>query len=846
MRVSWLGVGVILGVPAFALLTVSNLINQAGTIDPFVYTGYIHHYHELLARFGRTYYSTRIAFIHPARASIALFGDSAGYVVLRFVALAASLASVWSIARRYYGEQVAAFSVVFVGLQPILLRALLWDHIDGFAAMYLLAGMACLIGISESPGAWAAAGGLLALAVNCQPFTLGVAVGFLPAWLLLQPADTPWRRRAAGIGVVAAAFVAMSILLAVALHLELPVGAWLYDSTSLGTSRTLLLSGAVAVWYAPWSALLLSYRFFILTPLFFGVVLVFVLRPGEGRALAQPRLCASALVYTAAVAAYYIGMHIVFRGGVLATSYVLTYTFPAMTLCIVCAAGESAKRAGSRAPMMMGTAAGLYTLLWLLGPILHGAMAIVPFWLIGGMAALVVIVLAAGIRAPAASFAAVLAACIASPVVAYRLDGESYRTLHHRSWAAVEWATYRSALHLMDVVESLPNPGLRIAFWYPIDVKAKGDKYLSFKSVQSVYLWAYTRLTGTKDVRTLDDDARKRLNDAARVVLLGYDQTDIDEERRRLDEAGAVMRPIAEDRFEDSGLSYRTTVLERGSHARQAPAETETVIAPVALASIQPLNGGGAVLAGGALTVTTPPAQWAYAAGAHVPPPRTARGPATLRIRLRVLDGRLGVGITSVGDASGMIGEAAAEKTNAPVQLSVDVPDVAAIDSLVVRSWAPNGIRTRAEILSVELLLAAERGADDDVDSVPLAALRASNGGRLTREKDGSMTLVTPPSQWAYAAAAEIRMPKDARGGARVRVRLQVESGQLGVAATPVGDVSRFINEQSMVPTTAPTALSIDVPDRSKLGAVVFRSWVPSGTATRARILAIDIVHPRQ
>ena len=61
--------------------------------------------------------------------------------------------------------------------------------------------------------------------------------------------------------------------------------------------------------------------------------------------------------------------------------------------------------------------------------------------------------------------------------------------------------------------------------------------------------------------------------------------------------------------------------------------------------------------------------------------------------------------------------------------------------------------------------------------------------------------------------------------------------GELGVAVTPARDASRFITEQSTVTTSAPVDISLDVPDVGNVGFVVFRSWTPTGTPTRARIL---------
>jgi hypothetical protein len=63
----------------------------------------LHDYRGLLERFGRTYYSTRIAYIFPEKALASLLGTEGGYYALRFIALGSATAAVFAIGMRYYG-----------------------------------------------------------------------------------------------------------------------------------------------------------------------------------------------------------------------------------------------------------------------------------------------------------------------------------------------------------------------------------------------------------------------------------------------------------------------------------------------------------------------------------------------------------------------------------------------------------------------------------------------------------------------------------------------------------------------------------------------------------------------
>jgi hypothetical protein len=837
LRARWFGLALILAASAFVLSTVPNLINQAGMLDPYVYTGYIHSYHELLEHFGRTYYSTRIAFIHPARALAALFGDYAGYVTLRYLALALALGSVWSIARRYYGARVAAFSVVFVALQPLFVRALLWDYVDGVATTYLLAAAACLIGLSAAPGPalWFAAGVCLALATNAHPFTLAVGGLFLPGWLIVQPAHWSWLRRVEAVATVASGFVVATLVLGALLRLESPAGARFYDSTSVAVALQLLRGGAV-VWFSPWSAIPLSYRLFVLTPLFFALVLTVV--ASRARRLAHPRLCIAALVYILAVYGFYVVMHVVFKGGVFWTSHVLTYLFPAMTLVVVCLVGECVSRTAERSNQSLIVAAVACAVLWLVWRRIDPVLSRLPLWAFG-LLAVAVLASVADVRLPRVSLAAVLVASVLSPITAYRAAAEEgrldYSRIHLKSSPDAETVTYHAALHLMKTIGRLPDWNGPIVFLY-------GEQYegwrpsLSLNSVQSTYLWGYTRLDGSVlDEQRLDVEAAKRLRQASKIVLLGHQQQEIDRYGRMLVAAGIVTKTIADNRFEESGLAYRTVVLDR-----LAPTG---VVTPHSLRSFQASNGGVLLDRGGSIVMTTPPTQWAFAATAPIPPASRSRSSATLRLRLRVLEGEVGIGVTPAGDVGRFLSESAVKPTDAPHDVSVDVTSAGA-GLIVLRSNAPRGVVTRAELFSMNL--DEEPGParpEARVVVVPIESVQPQNGGIVART-DGALTLTTPPQQWAFAAIARVIVPKEATGAAVVRVRVQVASGELGVAATPPSGASRLIIERSAVSTRSAADVSLAVPDVRQIGYVVFRSWAPGRMPTRARILGIEVVQP--
>ena len=74
---------VLLALPALSLATYGYILFQSGYIDPWVYTGLIYKYDEVVDRLGPTYYAARIAHIFPDAFLEHLLGDQAGFYAYR-------------------------------------------------------------------------------------------------------------------------------------------------------------------------------------------------------------------------------------------------------------------------------------------------------------------------------------------------------------------------------------------------------------------------------------------------------------------------------------------------------------------------------------------------------------------------------------------------------------------------------------------------------------------------------------------------------------------------------------------------------------------------------------------
>jgi len=118
-------------------------INQNQYLDPYVYTGYIHDFKDLIARYGLTYYSVRFGMIIPAQVFAYLFGPVSGYFAFRYVLALSAGMSLYYMVKRQFSQPVAAVTVIGLLTSPYFARALLWDYPDAAGVPFLVAAI-CL------------------------------------------------------------------------------------------------------------------------------------------------------------------------------------------------------------------------------------------------------------------------------------------------------------------------------------------------------------------------------------------------------------------------------------------------------------------------------------------------------------------------------------------------------------------------------------------------------------------------------------------------------------------------------------------------------------------------------
>ncbi len=150
------------------------LVNALPNNDTWFYSGYgwaLTHHIEV---FGWFYYADRFTVILPIAWSTALLGPVAGYLVLRYLLLAATGAALYLCCRRFTSPLIAAAGVLLLALNSFYMRLMLWDYTTFIALPCTIAG-AALWWLGKSRGRVlayrAASGALLAAAIFANPLS---------------------------------------------------------------------------------------------------------------------------------------------------------------------------------------------------------------------------------------------------------------------------------------------------------------------------------------------------------------------------------------------------------------------------------------------------------------------------------------------------------------------------------------------------------------------------------------------------------------------------------------------------------------------------------------------------
>jgi hypothetical protein len=264
------------------------------------------------------------------------------------------------------------------------------------------------------------------------------------------------------------------------------------------------------------------------------------------------------------------------------------------------------------------------------------------------------------------------------------------------------------------------------------------------------------------------------------------------------------------------------------------------------IAHLQPVNGGSIFpLAEGLRLITALP-QWSYSLmGRLRPQQESVRGAVILRVRLKVEEGAVGVGVSAVGSTGDLIREADVEAAAEMQDVLLEISDGSLADSIIIRNRSPNG-QSRVVVYSVDVfrpagVLAETKGLGPLLFNVPVVDLKPTNGARASPLAAG-LHLITASPQWAYSLVDNLGPKLGSLHGAIVlRMRFDVEEGSIGVGVSAVDKNGSLIEEVGLDAAPEEQVVDLDIPDASAVDSLIIRNQSPNGPS-RVVVHSVDVL----
>ena len=552
----WRYAAAILCLPLLILFSTRSNLYETSTLDPFVYLGYISDYGDLVGRYGRTYYSIRLAHILPNKWAAYLLGDTLGYYVIRYILLALTVGSIYRIARHYTTEYPAWLISIFFSSHVWLLSEVLWDHYSGTVLVCALVSIALLLPSRHEITSHALAGVAAALAANGNPVGLFIVLAFGPAWLI-ERRGQPWKRVAFCLGAAVAGFALCYSMLILSMVILYPGASWQFDQTTLDM-LSYLFSGGGANWFNNLRQIFVDLSLYetLIFPFFLALSIAAVLanwRAGPD----ERRKAIAAASFVVLMVLFFAVFHFVLRWGVLSLHYYLCYFMPAAVLATASLIG---KRRFSRGRTAIAVVALLllatHFALWRELAALPFAFELITlsFCSLGWL-----LVTAALNKAQGVTAIFVLLIAIFSSDAFF--NGQRFKRLYGADPVNdIEWDVRNGALYMSRFIAQEVPGGAPVGFWY-------SARDYQLNAVQSTHLWGYSRVAGTAagdaPMPAVDVAAREKLKKSKYIALLGTED-EIQAGVAALATAGFATSQAAHGQFQGHNWpGYRILLLRK-------------------------------------------------------------------------------------------------------------------------------------------------------------------------------------------------------------------------------------------------------------------------------------------
>ncbi len=507
------------------------LVDQASTIDPWLYTGLARNLWASWVQYGPSYYAVRFSAVLPVAAAYELFGDVYGYLVLHYLAYLLLAGSVYAIVRQFCDRGVAAIIILFLVCNPLAANFLIWDYVSFLAIPYFVASLAFWrTGARRSP-LWPGLAGFFAAAAIVAH--LYIVIG-LAIFYLVETSIAVRRGRPAFDRLLLDASCA-TIGFALCW-----VAGWLGYVTILGwfspidlvrptVAVTAEIPGRASTWSVPyldWAA----HLYVVYVPI---IVAVAALAATRLRPRGAAVIFWFSLIYIAIIFSY----RIVAPTFVLEQYFYFVYLVPAILFLLAITLSNLPERENSLAAFALGVLLVAFAHVWLsqVMDVLYARMS----GDFGALAALALAAVAIGFlilvsdrhRAAAPMAAGVLAVMLQVTTFATPHFGNLYSSLYR----SLVWSSYMTGTAIADITKQHWRSSERVLTWTPNNHSdlAWAASFVNFwGSLNDHWTGKGMPELGTPELKKLSD---KRITQ----ILLASDQSSIiDEGELALKRAG--------------------------------------------------------------------------------------------------------------------------------------------------------------------------------------------------------------------------------------------------------------------------------------------------------------------
>jgi hypothetical protein len=793
-----------------------------GGMDPWYYFGtFIHfpHYQHLRP----TYAGERLPWILPGFLLDKLFPPAYGDLVLHFCCFSIALLSLFYLVRHLTNDRTALLAAALMGGHPIFIAANGWAYLDGGCITYLLLTFVCLMrSRSGHTAAWLlAAGACWAALVYTYIFWIVLTPCCVIFYLGLTP-PSPWEgRRVLGFlstrDIVAGGhFIGGALGLTAGLQsvhlLIFGAGHGFFFRNNIASALTFGSSDNHFV--EPGYGWLTSNTAIVFAAATFVVSAAALLRHRSG---SRPLSKAARTVLWCYIYAFLIlVLFTVYKVRILAFSYYADMLVPLLFLALAVTA----------LPVPKNLPRPLFTATLAVGFILPS----LPLWdprlhlsgLPSRLSAHYSLAIAGAMLPLVSGRRSAWALCVAC------LSAVSFGLMPQH--ASVAWrmnydglgASIRVGDAIRRIEASLPYNAYPV-FWidnfgspYTAEYRAIMCSFLA----HSASMWHYPKV----DVGV--DSKPASFPPGTAIILITEKRDVFGQAADAMAEMGMRLRLTGQQLVARDDVSYWLTFTEV-LNPREAPGVVpDAVRLPLSDGLRLAYEKASLEKAGRTWRVVTAPQQWAYAVGILLPKVSEA---ATVRVRGRVVRGRVGLGLLNKSGQFTTETFVDGPFAEAEVSLPVDLTDV----QLIVRN-AGNSGPSEVMLDSVYLSVAAVRIADLAVPSAKTAAF----GGAPIR-RSGPATVLAAPLSDSEAASIPFTLKGSSRDVFYLEVRAQVQTGELAVSVLDRNNKEH--SEKAFLDGGgAEEDVFVRLPPGLKDGNIEFRT--AAGTGIRSRVLVSNVI----